>query len=367
MKLFTKLSYSLGTLLLLGLGSCLSEIDLAAPPTTANNLAITATLLKSSPSTLNVTVNQVDNFSGFSTPIPVNDAQVFLLNEQGEGISVPLQFEGIYRLSIPANSSSISIEEGQSYQLQINTVEGKTYTSSFEKLNPVPKASGLSYELETREDINDNEDIVDQTFIRFFINTPLTAESGDNKAVLKWDMTGTYRFVESLDEGQNIPTQKSCYVSEILQRERPVVFNGNASPRPVLEKQFIIEEKLNYRFVTGYYLTVRQQSISEEAFEYWESIRKVVDISGNFFEAPPGKIRGNFSNSADAEEDVFGYFSAIQEDTIRLFVSPRDIDQVILPLCPGVVPAGQEPPRFICFECLLISNSSSQKPDYWIQ
>lgn len=366
MKLFTKLSYALGTLLLMGLGSCLSEIDLAAPPSTANNLAITATLLKSSPSTLHVTVSQVDNFSGFSTPIPVNDAQVFLLNEQGEGISVPLQFEGIYRLTIPDNGS-MAIEEGQSYQLQINTIEGKTYTSSFEKLNAVPTASGLTYELETREDINEFEDIVDQTFIRFFINTPLTADSGGDKAVLKWDMTGTYRFVESLDERENIPSQKSCYVSEILQRERPVVFNGNESPRSVLEKQFIIEEELNHRFARGYYLTVRQQSISEEAFEYWESIRKVVDISGNFFEAPPGKIRGNFSNTADPEEDVFGYFSAIQEDTIRLFVSPADIDQIILPLCPGSVAVGQEPPRFICFECLLLPNSSSQKPDYWIQ
>jgi len=135
----------------------------------------------------------------------------------------------------------------------------------------------------------------------------------------------------------------------------------------VLEKQFIIEEELNHRFARGYYLTVRQQSISEEAFEYWESIRKVVDISGNFFEAPPGKIRGNFSNTADPEEDVFGYFSAIQEDTIRLFVSPADINEVILPLCPGSVAVGQEPPRFICFECLLLPNSSSQKPDYWIQ
>lgn len=367
MKTLKILRYTLGSLILIGLGSCLTEIDLAAPPTVANNLAITATLLKSSPSVLDVNVSQVDNFSGFSAPIPVNDAQVFLINEQGEGVSVPLQFEGIYRLTIPDNGAGIYIEEGQSYQLQINTVEGKTYTSSFEKLNPVPKASGLSYELETREDINDNDDIVDQTFIRFFINTPLNADNSTEKAVLKWDMTGTYRFVESLDEGQNIPSQKSCYVSEILQRERPVVFNGNESPRPVLEKQFIIEEKLNHRFVTGYYLTVRQQSISADAFEYWESIRKVVDISGNFFEAPPGKIRGNFSNSADSEEDVFGYFSAIQEDTIRLFVSPRDIDQVILPLCPGVVAAGQEPPRFICFECLLIPNSSSQKPDYWIQ
>lgn len=367
MKIFTILRYTLGSLVLIGLGSCLTEIDLAAPPTTANNLAITATLLKSSPSVLNVNVSQVDNFSGFSAPTPINNAQVFLVDEQGGGVSIPLQFEGGYRLVIPENGGSISIEEGRSYQLQVNTAEGKTYTSTFETLQPVPKASGLSYELETRESINENEDIVDQTFVRFFINTPLTADNSDKKAVLKWDMTGTYRFVESADERENIPSQKSCYVSEVLQRERPVVFNGNQSPRPVLEKQFIIEEKLDYRFVTGYYLTVRQQSISEAAFEYWESIRKVVDISGNFFEAPPGKIQSNLSNTADSEEDVFGFFSVIQEDTIRLHVSPRDIDQVILPLCPATVPAGQEPPRFICFECLLITNSTSQKPDYWIQ
>lgn len=351
--------------LLGSLWGCLKQIDLPAPPSEADNIAITATLRQGDPSVLDVNVVEVDNFSGFSAPIPVNNATVLLRDDLGNEDLVPLRFEGRYRRTFGESQDKVSIATTRSYQLVVSTAEGQMYTSTFEPLREVPKASGLSYEVETREAISESGSIVDQNFIRFFINTPLKTDGNNQKAILKWDVEGVYRFLESVPENVQIPNPKTCYVFQDLQLERPLVFNGNESGKDVLEKQFVIEEQIDHRFTKGYYLVVRQQSISQGAFEYWESIRKVVDRSGNFFDEPPGKIRGNFSNPDDPSEDVFGYFSAVQEDTVRVYIGPSDIELTVFPLCPPVIPQGQDPPRAICFDCLLITNSTTQKPDFW--
>lgn len=357
----------LALLALLGLGGCLSQIDLPAPPSDAENIAITATLRKDALSVLDVRVVQVDNFSGFSAPIPIDNAIIFLKDDLGNESFVPLRFSGQYQRVLQGGEGEVVVEAGRSYQLEVNLGTGKVYTSSFEPLSNVPKASALSYSVETREAINESGNIVDQNFVRFFIDTPLRTNGADTKAVLKWDMEGVHKIVESVPANVQVPNQKTCYIFEDLQLERPVVFNGNESGKEVLEKQFIIEERVDSRFAQGFYLVVRQQAITEGAFDYWESIRKVVDRSGNFFDEPPGKIRGNFSNLDNPDEDVFGYFTPVQEDTIRLYIPPSALDVVIFPECPATIPEGQEPPRAFCFDCLLLRNSTTQRPDFWIE
>lgn len=362
-----KLQPLLASVLLVSLWGCLSQIDLPAPPSDAENIAITATLRKDVPSVLDVRVVTVDNFSGFSAPIPIDNANIFLKDDLGNASFVPLRFSGQYRRVLEGGEGEVVVEAGRSYQLEVNLGNGRVYTSEFEQLSAVPKATGISYAVETREAISETGSIIDQDFVRFFIDTPLRLNGSSSKAVLKWDMEGVHKIVESVPENVQVPNQKTCYIFEDLQLERPVVFNGNESAKDVLERQFIIEERVDSRFAQGFYLVVRQQAITEGAFDYWESIRKVVDRSGNFFDEPPGKIRGNFSNLENPDEDVFGYFSAVQEDTIRLYIPPSALDLTIFPECPATIPAGQEPPRAFCFDCLLLRNSTIQKPDFWIE
>lgn len=353
-------------LLLAGLWGCLSQIDLPAPATDADNLAITATLRLGTPSTIAVDVTQVNNFSGFNAGLPVSDVTVELRDESGNQVFIPPLFSGRFE-SVLDGSNGISIESGKSYQLIVTTARGAIYTSSLERLTAVPDPSDLSFEIETRAAINESGNIVDEDFIRFFIDTPLEIAGTSEKAVLKWDVEGVYKFVESVPENVQVPNQRTCYVSQDLQLERPLVFNGKESGKDFLEKQFLIEEPLDHRFKQGFYLIVHQQSITERAYEYWENIRKVVDISGNFFDEPPGKIRGNFTNIDDPSEDVFGYFSAIQEKIIRFYVAPSAIGRNIFPICPSVIASGTEPPHIFCLDCARLSNSTIIRPDYWVE
>ncbi|MEZ5045119.1 MAG: DUF4249 family protein [Saprospiraceae bacterium] len=359
-------AYAISMVLLL-YSSCLSEIQLEAPKIDIQSLAITASLFHGAPSIVSVNLSRVANFIEFDFPSPENDAIVLLVDENGRRQYIPNVANGYYELKIVEAIQEFPIAIGKSYQIQVITGEGKTYASTFEPLQAVPKPSGISLATEKKQVINESGNIVDQQFIRFFIDTPITKPDNSGKAILKWDIEGTYKFVESTPDGPSIPNVRTCYIKEILQRERPVIFNGKESSKAVLSQHFIIEEPLDHRFSRGFYLTVFQQSISEGAVKYWDQIRKVVDLNGNFFESPPGKIRGNFQNIDDSQEDVFGYFYAAQQDTIRVFVPQSVIGETIFPLCPGTIQAGQEPPFSTCYNCLSIPNSSTQKPYYWIE
>jgi len=105
--------------------------------------------------------------------------------------------------------------------------------------------------------------------------------------------------------------------------------------------------------------------LSQGAFEYLEQIKTITDLSGNFFEDPPGKIIGNFQNINDPDEEVFGYFYATQTDTVRSFVSTTDYEA--RPECPGTGAVNDPSISRKCFDCLLEINSTTTKPDYWIE
>ncbi|MEZ5045120.1 MAG: DUF4249 family protein [Saprospiraceae bacterium] len=361
----TSWKLQVGFILLLMLPACLTKISLDVPATNSPNLAITAFLLKENPSNLNVTVAKVSNFVANDFPEPITNAVVKLIAQGGAEVQIPHTAKGQYEREFPTDDPSFLIEVGQSYQVQVVTAEGKTYASTFEHLHAVPKPTGLSFTVENRQTINEIKNIVNQQFIRFYIYTPLSLPGSEEKAVFKWNVEGTYRFIEPLIT-VGVPNSRICYITNIMQRDQPIVFNGLESSQSVLNQHYLMEEKMDYRFSQGFYISVFQQSISESAFIYWNQIDKIVGLSGNFFDASPGKIKGNFHNLEDSTEDVFGYFYTASQDTIRMFISQSEFEVAPKAICPVEVPnIDSIPPG--CENCLEIPNSTLQRPAFWIE
>jgi len=62
-------------------------------------------------------------------------------------------------------------------------------------------------------------------------------------------------------------------------------------------KDYTIYESPNLKtfvYAEGYYLSVYQQAISEQAYEYWRQINLLTNRDGSIFEQPSGKIITNF-------------------------------------------------------------------------
>ena len=345
-------------LLLLFNSGCLDEIDLSGTnESVRSNLVVSGRLSLSEQAYVLVQISRTGKFDDPTGTIAVRDAVVFVKDASGNELLIPSLGDGTYRLDLSDNQSSFTLASGQSYQLLISTVEGNQYESMPDRLEPVPDPEALSFALAEREELNDQGNITTQTYLDFFLDTPLNTATTET-SFLKWQFEGCYRFIESQLEGAPPPVPRTCYVFQDLDLENIVLFDGSASNTNRLSQFKLLQEEVNYRFASGFYLIATQQSLSQEAYQYWENVREIVGLGGNLFETSPGTIRGNIT-AVNTEEEVFGYFYATEEKVIRIKVESQD---ALSP--PQFCPPNTVEPE-ICADCIQQANSTYTQPDYW--
>lgn len=117
---------------------------------------------------------------------------------------------------------------------------------------------------------------------------------------------------------------------------------------------------VDYKFAFNYCVHVRQSSLTKNAFVYWNRVGKTLNLNGQLLEESIGTLKGNISNFDDPSESVAGYFYASAVTTKRMFV-PRDSVGRPVSSCILIDPAFTEP----CMDCLIIENSTRERPSYW--
>jgi len=90
-------------------------------------------------------------------------------------------------------------------------------------------------------------------------------------------------------------------------------------------------------------------------------VKEVIDIDGGLFDPPPGTIIGNIRNVDNPDDVAVGDFSVSSVFFKRAFVNRDDTGVFIRDKCGGFrfdVPFG-------CMNCLEITQSTLERPDYW--
>lgn len=342
-----------GGLIIVLCHGCVSEITLDVPPSEQVNIAIRGSLVAGDEPYVVVKITKVSDFKASEIPEAVSTQRVLLMDEAGNQVEIPASEAGEYYLDLSVNADKMEIVKGRAYRIQITTAAGTTYLSDWDHLLPVPTPTEITQLNEIRDILNESGNEARQEYLRFRVTTPLSAPDSSTGTYLKWSFSGIYQLTETAD----LP--KTCYISEPLNLENVVVFNGSVGRQGDLTDFYLLEEPYDYRFYEDYYLTVRQQSLSEHAFRYWEQVGKVVNRTGSIFEAPAGKVKGNFHNVDDESEVVFGYFYATEETVIRYKVQRGQSD--LIHLCSQQ----SNPPNPFCLNCLAHPRSSLDRPEYW--
>ncbi|MEM6628877.1 MAG: DUF4249 family protein [Bacteroidota bacterium] len=339
---------------------CIDEIDLDSKVPQESKLVIDGQLRAGNPSTLLVQVSRSIDFQETPTTNFVGGGSLKIMDDTGAEESVPEIEGGIFMRSFDA-SSAFEVRAGKAYKMVLE-LEGKVYESSFDTLYSVPKADSLSIGWERREVLNESENIIEQFFWKVFIHTPLVPENSPTVPNLRWDFTGVYRFVETPPTSPFVE-QRSCYVPDKINIEEISILNREEPTTQQLTNYLVMEEPITHKVSSGYLLTVFQQSISDNAFQYWDKARQVISRSGGFLETPPGKIRGNIFQVDDPSEEVLGLFYVSDVDTARILVRARDFPFGVLGFCPSA-PTDAEIDE-TCRNCLLWPNSSYEQPPFW--
>ena len=336
--------------------SCLDEFDFDIPSGELQSVVIQGKLQIGNPSIATVQVSDVFSFDA-SISTGVNVQRVLLQDESGSSLELSKVGTGLYRIEIP-QSSDFKVEIGSSYKVSLNTFDGRAYESTFEELVPVPSDHQVTATLVQQEIVNGLNELALRDAFRFNIQANTAVESGD-KARLLFNLSRTFKVTDD--------RQVACYVTDKIGVSTARVIDGNDFTGSVAETE-LYTEPINTLFSQGYTLSVYTESLSEGAHQFFEQISQLVDPSENLFQPPPGKVFTNFSNINDPKDNVYGYFYCTEQDTSRIFVDSLMAGEP-MKLCPPTAPP---PPGGgcavqLCCDCEVVSNSTSQKPEFWIK
>jgi len=249
--------------------------------------------------------------SGCSIQIEDENQKIFNLAEINEG-----------RYACQMSKEDLVI--GRKYRLSVTTPDNKHYQSDFEELLACPPIDSITFEELHKEFSNPDRDV---KAVQFYVYTNASGDFAEN---YMWEMTETWEYhtkyiIGAIYDGKLTPlkvptdTFNTCYksgkISEIFTHSTINVTNGRIMKFPL---NYVTDE--TDRLGWTYSLNVRQYSLSQKAFDYFNTIRELSKETGGMYETQPANISGNIHNIDNPDEKVIGMFYASSVTEKRIFV-----------------------------------------------
>jgi len=266
-----------------------------------------------------------------STPAKVTDADVYFTD--GDGIKTHLQNcgDGFY----VTDAASFTGVIGQKYLLEINTNDGKEYRSEVCTMLPVAGIDAIYYE--KGEEISGS---MGESFtgIKIFLNSAGAAEKNQYfrwafEEVWKFILPNPPRYVLTSDSTfEEIPIVKDVCWKRNMSGE--IVTNSILPGKEnYINKQLItfIAPVKSDRLTQQYSILVKQYSVSEKEYGFWNNLKKVSEAGGDIFSSQPYPVISNIYNVNDASEMVLGYFEVSAVAQKRIFITASELDPLYLP------------------------------------
>ncbi len=247
---------------------------------------------------------------------------------------------------------------GRTYQLFIQTSNGKNYTSKPEKVKAVPPIDKVYWEFRELPAFGLNPKGEFSIYIDLK-DSPATGEFYQWETIHQ-EQIEYCRYWDIRSDPPQFFRDKccnDCWESSICQECKQFASDQFVNGKEVRKKYL---GKAPYTNVTPYYLMVKQYSISEETFKFWSAVQAQTANSGGLFDATPKSVKGNLSNQNDAKEEVLGIFSACDVAEKVVYVD-RNIT--------GVKPFEPQGSAFrttaTCFACIESQTRSATPPKGW--
>lgn len=344
---------SLIVLITFFLSACIDEIDFEVPREYQNSTVIVGKLVKGDKPTVEVFIQKIFDFS-FVEEKYLKAMTIYIVNEDGNKIEVPRKGLGKYELDLSLHPE-FEVKVGKGYSLEVELFDGQKFRSSLETILPVPKIIEVEKELIQKEIINNRDQLVMRPKVNYYVSTPLYGDETKNPINIKWDIIRTHKQTDSRG--------KVCYIDSSPDFELIEYFDSKTFNRKSLNNHQLLQQGITSLMAEGQYISIIQESISDDGLEFFKQMKELSINSGTFYEPPAGKIISNFENLSEQEGSVFGYFYATNHDTMRTFVGPELIGNI------GTICLNWEGVSGVCDQCCdceKAENSTTTKPSFWI-
>ena len=202
---------------------------------------------------------------------------------------------------------------GRKYVLKI-TAEGYNYLSDTIEMKSVPPIGAVQ-----SEKIYNNSYQLGAPIPGFQIYVS-TFDPAGKTGYYRWTFAETWEF--------RLPYNHPSIVNRVCWK------SGNSKTIYIETTKSLTEDRvfrfpLNFitaetdRLTIKYSQLVKQYSLNENEYLYWENIQKINQASGGLYDVVPISVRSNIRCIEDPAREVLGYFSVSAVSEQRIFINPE--------------------------------------------
>jgi hypothetical protein len=291
--------------------SCRKAYNPPAIVNNANYLVVEGTINTGSDSTI-ITLSRTVNIASKSTVNPELNAHVTVEGDQNN--SYPLVQTAVGKYASPG----LNLDNTHKYRLRINAANGKTYLSDFLEAKTSPPIDSVGFNIASNG-------------VNIYLNTH---DPSNNTRYYLWEYTETWMFNTNLDSYfiySNNEVRLRSANEQIY-----YCFAGDTTTTLVLNTSIRLKQDVIYQtpitFVAStsekledrYSIIVKQHALTEEAYNYYQLLKKNTQQLGSIFDAVPSELPGNIHEINNAEP-VIGYITCGTVSQKRIFIDSRKL------------------------------------------
>ncbi len=265
-------------------------------------------------------------------PVAVSNAEVSVQDENGIIAVFQEEDPGIYR----SDSANFLGRVGGIYTLLIKTDDGLEYESDPCSMMGVPGIDSI-YFVYDKELINNGTE--EEEGIRIYLDA---GNKNEECKYFRWEFDEVWIFripypvnykyigggkVELIPNVENHICWKFGQSKDVLIHSTELQKISQVSRQAL---NFIASGKSD-RLQRQYSIHVKQYSLSESEYEFWNNLKQVSESGGDIFEKQPFSIIGNIHCINREDEKVLGYFQVSAVTKMRKYITRGQLVDMDIP------------------------------------
>ena len=265
-----------------------------------------------------------------SDPEMVSGALVNIRDDNGNNTLLQETAAGIYK----TDSLLFRGETGRSYILSIKTAEGEEYESDPSVMYPVQDIEKITY---YKDQTTSQDNGLPDKGIRLYIDT----RQSDDTRFLRWIYDEWWKIIvpepkryDYIDQNTIVEVsqvKQTCWGNhlsdDIIIKSYDHLRTNESVRTPIL---FVSSTK-STRFLIRYTIEIKQLSLSENEYAYWDQMQQISAIGGDIFEKQPFPVMGNIHSKSEPDEMVLGYFQVSAVSKKRIYINSNEIADLDIP------------------------------------
>ncbi len=374
----------LSIILLVGLVSCVKEFEPDLEDSATHKIVISGQLTDVEGfQMVDVTIT-----SSLHKPsrIPLTNCILHLVCSDGKTWAYSEESDGVYQVWLNENE----LDYNKEYHLELITPNNERIVSMPEKFYSCPDVDEVYYK---RDSIKSKFN--GQVYLGLQFLLDLKAKDSDSRYFL-FDVVETSEFhaplpIEWWYDGvihQEVPPDYSkslCWNTQTI-NDVFVLATDNLASNEYVGHKLNFTDNHSQRLQHLYSINVKQYSITNNAYIYWNQMRTNMHQDGGLYNNQPFAIKGNFKNETNTDQEVLGFFFVSRVKEKRIFIPPqgffivdnscgaptelrfglRDISPIQYPAYLVSTPTGYANSLLDkgCVDCTS-DGGTTTKPDFW--